>query len=44
MHPIERGIRGAVGETWDDLAHMVAGRELTIRFAARLFEWLGGDQ
>jgi pimeloyl-ACP methyl ester carboxylesterase len=39
--PIEKSIRGAVGETWHDLAHVVAGKELKIRFAKRLFEWLG---
>ena len=38
--PIERSIPGAIGETWDDLAHVVAGKEQKIRFAARLFDWL----
>jgi pimeloyl-ACP methyl ester carboxylesterase len=38
--PIERGIPGAIGETWDDLAHVVAGKKLKIRFAKTLFEWL----
>jgi hypothetical protein len=38
--PIEKAIPGAVGETWDDLAHVVAGKELKIRFAKRLFDWL----
>jgi pimeloyl-ACP methyl ester carboxylesterase len=38
--PIEQGIPGAIGETWDDLAHVVAGKEQKIRFAKRLFEWL----
>jgi pimeloyl-ACP methyl ester carboxylesterase len=38
--PIERTIPGAIGETWDDLAHVVAGKEQKIRFANRLFEWL----
>jgi pimeloyl-ACP methyl ester carboxylesterase len=38
--PIEHGIPGAIGETWDDLAHVVAGKEQKIRFAKRLFEWL----
>jgi hypothetical protein len=38
--PIEQGIPGATGETWHDLAHVVAGKELKIRFAQRLFEWL----
>lgn len=39
--PIEQAIPGAVGETWHDLAHVVAGKELKIRFANRLFAWLG---
>jgi 3-oxoadipate enol-lactonase len=38
--PIERAIPGAVGETWDDLAHVVAGKEQKIRFCERLFAWL----
>lgn len=38
--PIERAIPGAIGETWNDLAHVVAGKELKIRFANRLFAWL----
>lgn len=38
--PIERAIPGAIGETWDDLAHVVAGKAQKIRFANRLFEWL----
>lgn len=38
--PIEKAIPGAIGETWDDLAHVVAGKELKIRFAKRLFDWL----
>ncbi|MFZ9086758.1 MAG: alpha/beta fold hydrolase, partial [Steroidobacteraceae bacterium] len=38
--PIEQGIPGAVGETWDDLAHVVAGKEQKIRFCNRLFDWL----
>ena len=38
--PIEQGIPGAIGETWDDLAHVVAGKEQKIRFARRLFDWL----
>ncbi len=41
--PIERAIPGAIGETWDDLAHVVAGKELKIRFAKRLFEWLAAN-
>jgi len=39
--PIEHAIAGAVGETWDDLAHVVAGKEQKIRFCKRLFDWLG---
>jgi pimeloyl-ACP methyl ester carboxylesterase len=38
--PIEQGIPHAIGETWDDLAHVVAGKEQKIRFARRLFDWL----
>ncbi len=38
--PIERGIPGARGETWADLAHVVAGKEQKIRFANTLFSWL----
>jgi pimeloyl-ACP methyl ester carboxylesterase len=38
--PIEKAIPGAIGETWADLAHVVAGKALKIRFANRLFEWL----
>jgi 3-oxoadipate enol-lactonase len=38
--PIEHGIPGAVGETWDDLAHVVAGKEQKIRFCNALFDWL----
>ena len=39
--PIQEGIAGATGDTWPDLAHVVAGRELKIRFAKTLFDWLG---
>ena len=39
--PIEKAIPGAIGETWDDLAHVVAGKEQKIRFCERLFSWLG---
>ena len=39
--PIERGIPGAKGLLWEDVAHVVAGREQKIRFANTLFEWLG---
>ena len=38
--PIEHGIPHAIGETWDDLAHVVAGKAQKIRFARRLFDWL----
>ena len=38
--PIEHSIPGAIGETWDDLAHVVAGKEQKIRFCNRLFAWL----
>jgi len=38
--PIDHAIPGAVGETWDDLAHVVAGKEQKIRFCQRLFAWL----
>jgi len=38
--PIEHGIPGAKGILWDDVAHVVAGREQKIRFARTLFEWL----
>ncbi len=38
--PIEQGIPHAIGETWDDLAHVVAGKAQKIRFARRLFDWL----
>jgi pimeloyl-ACP methyl ester carboxylesterase len=39
-HPIERGIPGAQGLFWEDVAHVVAGREQKIRFATTLFDWL----
>ncbi|MSR00859.1 MAG: alpha/beta hydrolase [Gammaproteobacteria bacterium] len=38
--PIEISIPGAIGEKWDDLAHVVAGKEQKIRFCNRLFKWL----
>ena len=38
--PIEKAIPGARGETWNDLAHVVAGKEQKIRFANTLFDWL----
>jgi pimeloyl-ACP methyl ester carboxylesterase len=41
--PIQHGIAGARGETWDDLAHVVAGKEQKIRFAKTLFDWLDAN-
>jgi pimeloyl-ACP methyl ester carboxylesterase len=41
--PIERGIPGARGLLWDDVAHVVAGKEQKIRFASTLFEWLAAN-
>ena len=41
--PIERGIPGARGQLWEDLAHVVAGKEQKIRFANTLFEWLAAN-
>ena len=41
--PIEKAIPGAIGETWDDLAHVVAGKEQKIRFCNRLFDWLNSN-
>jgi 3-oxoadipate enol-lactonase len=38
--PIERGIPGATGLLWEDVAHVVAGKEQKIRFATTLFDWL----
>jgi len=38
--PIEHGIKGARGVHWEDVAHVVAGREQKIRFAETLFDWL----
>lgn len=38
--PIEAGIPGAQGLHWDDVAHVVAGREQKVRFARTLFDWL----
>ena len=40
---IERGIPGARGILWEDVAHVVAGKEQKIRFARTLFEWLGAN-
>jgi pimeloyl-ACP methyl ester carboxylesterase len=41
--PIEQGIAGAKGLLWEDVAHVVAGKEQKIRFASTLFEWLGAN-
>jgi pimeloyl-ACP methyl ester carboxylesterase len=41
--PIQHAIPGAIGETWDDLAHVVAGKQQKIRFANRLFDWLASN-
>ena len=38
--PIERAIPGAQGVLWEDVAHVVAGKEQKVRFANALFEWL----
>jgi len=39
--PIEQGIPGAQGILWEDVAHVVAGKEQKVRFANTLFAWLG---
>jgi 3-oxoadipate enol-lactonase len=41
--PIEHGIPGAKGVHWDDVAHVVAGKEQKIRFAKTLFDWLAAN-
>ena len=41
--PIEQGIPGAQGVLWEDVAHVVAGKEQKIRFANTLFDWLGSN-
>jgi pimeloyl-ACP methyl ester carboxylesterase len=41
--PIEHGIPGARGLLWEDVAHVVAGKEQKIRFASTLFEWLAAN-
>jgi 3-oxoadipate enol-lactonase len=41
--PIERGIANAKGLLWEDVAHVVAGKEQKIRFAKTLFDWLGSN-
>ncbi|MEZ5499708.1 MAG: alpha/beta hydrolase [Steroidobacteraceae bacterium] len=38
--PIEKAIPGSQGLLWDDVAHVVAGKEQKIRFAKTLMEWL----
>ncbi len=38
--PIEKAIPGATGLLWEDVAHVVAGKEQKIRFANTLFDWL----
>ena len=38
---IEAHIPGARGLLWDDVAHVVAGRDQKIRFGTMLFDWLG---
>jgi 3-oxoadipate enol-lactonase len=40
---IEQSIPGAKGLLWDDVAHVVAGKEQKIRFANTLFEWLAAN-
>jgi hypothetical protein len=37
---IEENIPGAEGFLWDDVAHVVAGKEQKIRFCQILFDWL----
>ena len=39
--PIEKAIPGATGLLWEDVAHVVAGKQQKIRFANTLLEWLG---
>ena len=41
--PIEQAIPGAKGLLWDDVAHVVAGKEQKIRFANTLFDWLAAN-
>jgi pimeloyl-ACP methyl ester carboxylesterase len=38
--PIERAIPGAVGITYDDVAHVVAGKDQKMRFCNDLFAFL----
>lgn len=37
---IEQSIPGAAGLLWEDVAHVIAGKEQKIRFANTLFDWL----
>ena len=37
------GIRGAKGILWEDMADVVAGKELKVRFARTLFDCLAGN-
>jgi len=41
--PIEKAIPGARGILWEDVAHVVAGKEQKIRFAETLFSWLAAN-
>ena len=41
--PIEAGIAGARGLHWEDVAHVVAGKEQKIRFARTLLDWLAAN-
>jgi 3-oxoadipate enol-lactonase len=41
--PIEHAIAGARGLLWEDVAHVVAGKEQKIRFANTLFDWLAAN-
>lgn len=38
--PIEQRIPAAEGLLWEDVAHVIAGKEQKIRFADTLFDWL----
>lgn len=38
--PIQRAIPGAEGVTWEDVAHVIAGKEQKIRFCDVLFDFL----
>jgi hypothetical protein len=39
---IEAGIPGAQGYMWDEVAHVVAGKEQKIKFCRLLFDFLDG--